>query len=62
VTGWVLPIGVPLTIQIDDPSRQVPFFDRSNGIGFMRIVTWAELESGTAFRAFDIPKATAPEI
>jgi hypothetical protein len=56
VTGRVLPKEVTLSLQIDNPSQQVPFLDRSNGIGLMRIVTWTDLESGTAFHPFKVSK------
>lgn len=53
-TGPVLPKEVTLSLQIDAPNQQVPFLDRSNGIGFMRVAAWADLESGTAFRPVQI--------
>jgi hypothetical protein len=56
VTGRVLPKEVTFSLQIDNPSQQVPFLDRSNGIGLMRIVTWTDLESGTAFHPFKVSK------
>jgi hypothetical protein len=62
VTGRVLPTEVVSSIKIDDPSQQVPFLDRSHGIGLMRVVTWAELESGTAFRPFKDLKASKPDV
>ncbi|MCW6037445.1 hypothetical protein K4A83_14355 [Spirulina subsalsa FACHB-351] len=33
----------------DDPENKVLFLDRSNGIGLMRVVSWADLENGQAF-------------
>lgn len=44
VTGPVLPEDVTIPIKLDDPAQQVPYMDRSNGIGVLRIVTWSELE------------------
>lgn len=33
----------------DDPDSKVLFLDRSNGMGLLRVVAWADLESGRAF-------------
>lgn len=33
----------------DDPENKVLFLDRTNGIGVMRVVPWADLESGKAY-------------
>jgi hypothetical protein len=52
VTGRVLPKGFNLNLLMDAPD-QVPFLDRSHGFGLMRIVTWAELESGAVFKGKD---------
>ncbi|PBB64600.1 hypothetical protein CK228_32475 [Mesorhizobium sp. WSM4312] len=57
VTGRVLPIGVNLNLKIDSPEEQVPFLDRSHGFGLMRIVTWADLKSGEAFKPSSKPDA-----
>ncbi len=45
VTGPVFPKGFELPIKLDDPDNQVPYLDRSNGIGVMTVVTWEELEA-----------------
>ena len=49
VTGPVMPQGFKMNITLTDPNVQVPFLDRSNGFGHMRIVTWEELKSGEVF-------------
>ena len=35
----------------DDPDSKVLFLDRSNGIGLLRVVAWADLKSGEAFNS-----------
>lgn len=36
-------------IHNDDPENKVLFLNRSNGLGMLRVVAWADLESGKAF-------------
>jgi hypothetical protein len=62
VTGRVVPIGVKLSMKIDDPNQQVLFLDRSNGIGFLRVVTWVDLEEGSAFQPFKDFKKTESDL
>lgn len=42
----------------DDPENKVIFLDRSNGIGVMRVVTWADLASGKAYGAQNVDATT----
>lgn len=49
VTGPVMPQGFSMNISITEPDLQVPFLDRSNGFGHMRIVTWEQLKAGEVF-------------
>ena len=41
--------GPAVLIQMDSPGEQVPFLDRSHGLGYMRVVTWEDLMSGKVF-------------
>lgn len=58
VTGPVLPSDIRMPLKIANPEDEVPYLDRSNGIGLMRIMTWAELKT---LLSKDDETATKPE-
>lgn len=49
ITGPVMPAGAPMPFKLADPDDQVPFLDRSHGIGVLRLTTWSELQAGALF-------------
>jgi hypothetical protein len=58
VTGRTIPAEMGgFAMLNDDPENKVYFLDRSNGIGVLRVVPWADLESGQAYASIgDVPE------
>lgn len=42
-------MGIKFEMSIKNPEVEVVFMDQSNGIGYMRVVTWQDLKNGKVF-------------
>lgn len=49
VSGELSPMGIKFEMSIKNPEVEVVFMDQSNGIGYMRVVTWQDLKNGKVF-------------